>query len=75
VPETLPADGTGWIGSFDPAFNRDPAALSIVGRRHDDSSRLIVGYTQRWLPPRRGLLRRSREADTARIEHVVSEDA
>ena len=58
--ETLPADGRSWIASFDPAFSRDPAALAIVGRRHDDPSRLIVGYTQRWLPKGRRLLRRSR---------------
>lgn len=74
--EVLPTEGRDWIASFDPAFSRDAAALAIVGKSHDDPSRFLVGYTQRWLPTRpRRLVRRSREEDTARIEQVVTDVA
>jgi phage terminase large subunit-like protein len=74
--ETLPGDATGWIAAFDPAFSKDPAALAIVGRRHDDPARLVVGHTQRWVPPRTGRLRRrSRSEETSWIEQVVAEAA
>jgi phage terminase large subunit-like protein len=74
--ETLPGDATGWIASFDPAFSKDPAAMAIVGRRPDDPARLIVGHTQRWLPPKTGRLRRrSRSEETSWIEQVVAEAA
>ncbi len=74
--EVRPTDGRDWIASFDPAFSRDAAALAIVGRSHDDPSRFLIGYTQRWLPTRpRRLARRSREEDTARIEQVVADVA
>jgi phage terminase large subunit-like protein len=74
--EVLPADGTDWRCAIDPAFARDPFGLAIVGRRRDDSSRLVVGHTQRWLAPKtRRLLIRTRSDETSQIEKVVREVA
>lgn len=74
--EVLPSDGRDWVVSFDPSFSRDASALAVVGRRHDDRRRLLVGYTQRWLPShKKRRVRRSRDEETAFIEQVVRDVA
>ena len=40
--------------------------VAVVGRDPFDRTRLIVGHVQRWLPPKRRRIRRSREEDRGR---------
>jgi hypothetical protein len=74
--EALPTDGVDWVLAFDAAFASDPAAVAVVGRSPLGRTRLICGYTQRWLPPKsRRRLRRSRDEDTRLIESVIADVA
>jgi hypothetical protein len=65
---------TRWEAGFDAGFERDPSALAIVGRDRMDASRLIVGYTQRWIPPRR-TVSKTRQETTSWMAQVFDEVA
>ncbi len=52
--EQLPPEAArGWVAGLDPAFSRDPFALTLVGQ---DAARktLVLGRCQRWIPQQVG---------------------
>lgn len=65
---------TDWTAGFDAGFERDPSALAIVGRDRADAGRLVVGYTQRWIPPRR-TSSKTRSETTAHMATVFDQVA
>ncbi len=44
APTARPEDAVSWVAGLDPAFNRDPFGLALVGRTAD--GRLVVGPVQ-----------------------------
>jgi hypothetical protein len=52
---------TRWEAGLDSGFERDPTALVIVGPDKKDAGRLVVGYSARWIPPRRSVSKTRQE--------------
>lgn len=40
------------VAALDPAFSSDPFALAIVGRHHEDTTKLRLALLRSWQPPR-----------------------
>jgi hypothetical protein len=66
--------GDRWTAGFDAGFERDPSALVIVGHPKGEPGKLIVGYTQRWVPPRR-TESKTRQETSAWMAQVFDEAA
>ena len=71
--ELAPADVTGAVVGFDPAFAVDPSAAVVVGRSRQDRRRLLVARVERWAPKRSRKARRSAKTTEQRkeVENVV----
>jgi hypothetical protein len=66
--------GDRWTAGFDAGFERDPSALVIAGHPKREPGKLIVGYTQRWVPPRRNESK-TRQETSAWMAQVFDEAA
>lgn len=72
--ELAPEQAHTWVGALDPAFSSDPFGLALVGRSHDDRSRLVLGLVRAWKPARRkpGSFEERRELEDAVLAEVAA---